>query len=337
LQPLPWWLEWDGWEDAAALPALKGGTAVLTCDCGARFEVDDALAGQEITCPECQQPLKAPGRGSAPPRTSGLALASVVLALVGAFTVVGTLAAVCFGLAALVRIRRHRDRLAGAGFAVFGVVAGLTFTALTLFALSRNELFGLGGWLREHTMAGQVDTTGPLTVDVPGGASITRPSEKWGRVARGQGDDPAVGHLQTDRDLLLLNVSRYAYVDVKADRNNNRLPIDTYCDLVMGDFRPRVAPGLDEDGPFGAFSEPEPQGPWQPSRSGDFDVRERAVKVRRGGQVWIFLIRVYRKTDDPGATTPIYVVRGYTQARSYARNEAELRRAMDSFRVPPGR
>ena len=29
----------------------------LTCDCGARFELEEALAGQSVSCPECQQVL----------------------------------------------------------------------------------------------------------------------------------------------------------------------------------------------------------------------------------------------------------------------------------------
>src|SRR4051812_13283476 len=52
----------------------------LTCACGARFEVEDTLAGQEVSCPECQQPLKAPALQRVPLRTSGFALASAQLA-----------------------------------------------------------------------------------------------------------------------------------------------------------------------------------------------------------------------------------------------------------------
>src|SRR5262245_8798641 len=147
----------------------------LTCDCGARFEVEDTLAGQEVSCPECQHPLKVPAQGAAPPRTSLYALASAVLALIGAFTVVGTAAAVVLGVAALVSIARHRPRLTGVGFAAFGIGAGAVFTALTLFALGRGELFGFGDALRERTMADQVDLTGPLEVRGRGFA-LTRPS-----------------------------------------------------------------------------------------------------------------------------------------------------------------
>src|SRR5579872_6625985 len=106
----------------------------LTCDCGARFEVEDTLAGQEVSCPECQQPLKAPALQGLPVRTSALAIASAVLALAGAFTVVGTVAAVVLGVAAQVSIRRHRERLAGYWLASFGIFAGVNLTVLMLLA-----------------------------------------------------------------------------------------------------------------------------------------------------------------------------------------------------------
>src|SRR5262249_51230227 len=76
------------------------------CDCGARFEVEDDLAAREVSCPECQARLTVPARASAPPRTSLLALASAILALVGAFTVLGTVAAVVLGGLALAEIGR---------------------------------------------------------------------------------------------------------------------------------------------------------------------------------------------------------------------------------------
>src|SRR5262249_53492051 len=149
-----------------------------------------------------------PARPSAPPRTSLLALASAILALVGAFTVLGTVAAVVAGVWALGAIARDRQRLTGAGFALFGIVAGLAFTALTLFALRTNELFGLGGYVRERAMASRVDTSGPLAVSGTDW-TITRPSEKWGRVKGDRSDDPAVWHLQSQRDLVLMNLSQH--------------------------------------------------------------------------------------------------------------------------------
>ena len=123
---------------------------MLTCACGARFEVDDSLAGQEVLCPECQQPVRATDAGRPPRVTSAWALASVLLALLGAFTVVGTIIAVVLGLIALVSIRRQRDRVTGSGFAVFGVCLGLLFTVLTIVAMNAVDLFGLESWLRDR-------------------------------------------------------------------------------------------------------------------------------------------------------------------------------------------
>src|SRR5262245_57704151 len=106
----------------------------LSCACGARFEVEETLAGQAVTCPDCREPVQAPQAGGGAARTSGFAVASTVLALVGAFTLIGTVAAVVLGLVALVSVARNPGRVAGAGYAVFGIVAGVVFTALTLFA-----------------------------------------------------------------------------------------------------------------------------------------------------------------------------------------------------------
>src|SRR4051812_32084289 len=131
------------------MPCAPDGRAApmslsLTCACGARFELDDTFAGQEVHCPDCQQKLQAPGLSgpASARRTSDWALASMVLALVGAFTVLGTVAAVLCGVVGLIRIGRDRDRVAGAGFALFGIVAGVIFTALTVFALVSGDLFG---------------------------------------------------------------------------------------------------------------------------------------------------------------------------------------------------
>src|SRR5436305_15090380 len=85
-----------------------GMTLSLTCACGVHLEVDETFAGQTITCPDCQRPLRVPDARQTPRRTSGLALASLVLALAGALTVLGTLAGVLLGGLALLAIPRHR-------------------------------------------------------------------------------------------------------------------------------------------------------------------------------------------------------------------------------------
>src|SRR2546423_14593459 len=101
-------------------------TLSLTCACGARLEIDDKFAGQPINCPDCQRALQAPAAQAAGGgrRTSGLALASILLALIGAFTIVGTLAAAVLGVVALLRIARKRHPPARRGHAFAGILLG---------------------------------------------------------------------------------------------------------------------------------------------------------------------------------------------------------------------
>src|SRR5260370_353488 len=79
----------------------------LSCPCGARFEVEESLARQTVSCPECQQPVQAPAVTRRPLRTSGWAVTGVVTGLVLAFTGIGTILAILFGILALVSISRN--------------------------------------------------------------------------------------------------------------------------------------------------------------------------------------------------------------------------------------
>jgi hypothetical protein len=306
----------------------------LTCACGARFEVEDTLAGQEVACPDCQQPLRAPALRHVPLRTSGYALASTVLVLVGAFTVVGTVLGVLLGVAALVSIARNRERVTGAGFAVFGIVAGILFTTLTALVLSNHELFGIDARVREQTLGRQVDATGPLEVVLPDkGFAITRPSPRWGRVKGNQIDDEAVSRFQENRDLLLVQLARYVFIDVRVVRHVPFLTLDQCQSTVQEDFGPQ--------GPGNPFAAPE-DGDRPPVQAllesdrrlppvGPVEVRESTWQVRSGSRKYTFLVRQYKKPNGP-----LYIVRGYTQKRRFdSAVKEELERALESFRVLP--
>jgi hypothetical protein len=303
---------------------------MLTCACGTRFEVDESLAGQEVLCPECQQPLRAPAAERTPRLTSGWALASVLLALIGAFTVIGTVAAVIIGLVALVSIARHRDRVAGTGFAVFGICLGLLFTVLTLVAFNASDLFGLETWLRERNMAEKIDTSGPLEVVLGGpGFAITRPTEKWGQIHGKESGDAAVDDLQTDLDLLLAQVSRHAFIDVRTLPGGN-LPTLHQCQQeILAEFEVERGPR----DPFDPNDGPPPrvqrldQGRQLPRKDG-MDARETEVEMVRAGKPWHFIIRFYRR-----GTGPIYVVRAYAPKRRFADIKGELETALESFRI----
>jgi hypothetical protein len=311
---------------------------MLTCDCGARFEADDSLAGQEVACPECQQPVKVPAREKVAPRTSAYALASLVVALVGAFTP-ATLVAVVLGIAGLVSITRHRDRLTGAGFAVAGIVLGMIFGGLTLFAFSTGELFGLGGWMRERSLAGQIDTDGPLEVEAADkGFMITRPTVKWGQVRDGQLEDPALAPLQKDLDLLLVQPSRYACLDVRKLGDAGGPGLESYREQVLREFQaqphPRRGPFApdDEDGPVLPRHVSVRESKRLPDANG-MQGWELNLDVQTVGQHWRYLVRIHRR----GEAGPVYMVRGYCKRQQWPRMEDELVRGVDSFRILPAR
>lgn len=309
----------------------------LTCVCGARFELDDTLAGQNVTCPECQQALKAPTLRHLPRRTSGLALASVVLALVGAFTGIGSAVAVILGGMALAGIARQREQLAGVGLALFGIIAGLAFTALFVFAIFIPELLGFAGYMRKQMLADKVDITGKLEyIDQAKGFTITRPSKEWGLIPGKEIDDPILQPiLHKDADVLLVQTARYVFVDVRSHVVNNARSIDQEQQNVLDEFKPEQP-----DIPFG------PRGPRvQPSEFihptgyvekhqrqldlGDgVQGREVQVEVQCGGRRLHFLIRLYLSRGR------VYIVRAFAKdSRSFTNTRPEFDKILDSFEL----
>jgi hypothetical protein len=305
---------------------------MLTCACGTRFEVDDSLAGQEILCPECQQPLKAPAAERPTQVTSGWALASVLLALMGAFTVVGTIVAVVFGVVALVSISRHRDRLTGAGFAVFGICLGVLFTVLTVVALNAADVFGLESWMRERTMAKKIDTTGPLEI-VQGikGFAITRPTEKWGQVHSNVSDDPAVGVLQNNLDLLLMQIPRHAFIDVRVLPGGPFMTLDQCEAGVLAELETQHRPHnhFDEDeDDFAPATRMRRLGGGRLEAKDGMEGRETEVELRCAGKPWHVIVRLYRRGN-----SRIYIVRAYAPKRRFTEVHSELETALESFRI----
>jgi hypothetical protein len=301
----------------------------LTCDCGARFEVEATLAGQTVACPECQEPIKAPAAQRPPLRTSACALASFICALVGAFTIVGTVAAVVLGVIGVVSILRHRDRLAGLGFAAFGIVAGLLFTGLTIFAFSNKEVFGMGNWARAQSLAPIVDNSGPLEVARPAFA-ITRPAETWG-VLTATPKDPIVKAMDNKSDLALVEMFSYAFIDVKIDSIPRGRDLAAYQQQLVWDLNPRrsnVFGESDESGGPQVISKVIRSDDVRPPTLGNgFTEREAVLEVSSGRQTWTMLVHLYLK----GQT--VYVVRCYVPKTHFARVESDFHKALDSFTV----
>jgi hypothetical protein len=313
----------------------------LTCDCGARFELDDGLAGKQVPCPGCQQPLETPSAAATvgAPRTSSFALASIVFALVGAFSVAGTVLAVILGCVALMQIRWRAGRVGGSMLAVVGIVAGLALTALTLLLLARPNLIPVDVWIRQRTMASQVDSTGALEVLTRDGSVVLRrPSAAWGRVQRERSEDPAVENLQHSRELLLSHLGRHAFLDV--GRLSGEGPLTAFTPYVEADLQPR-RPSLMGDDELDAAMDFRPlQAVAGWPRNLDpverWQVREWYLDKFCGGQKWRFLIRVYKKQSIGGlrGKEPIYVVRGYAPKNRFDAVKDELIAAMDNIFLP---
>jgi hypothetical protein len=313
----------------------------LVCSCGARFELEDTLAGQEVLCPECAQPLKAPALPRPPVRTSMLALTSAVLAVTGALTVVGTVAAVVCGILALVQISRQRERLAGAGLALFGIVFGLLFTAVTVLAITSTEWFDIGGKLRQGMLSDQVNTGGELVERISDkGFTLTRPSRKWGVARDKRIDDPFVKLFEEPSDIMLVQTARYVFVDARCERG--KFQSMDFCQQQvldrLGEGQQDGKPLREEDGPKVARVRlitsrrlPPPLDD-RDKEMPDVDGRELEVDVGAGAQSWRFLIRLY-KTE----TNRLYILRAYGAAPRFRQAETELRQVLDSFRIIPPR
>jgi hypothetical protein len=296
----------------------------LSCPCGAGFEVEDTFAGQAIACPDCGAALKVPPLRPPRLRTSGLALASVVLALVGAFTVVGTAVAAVLGAAALVSIARHRDRLGGAGYAVLGIVLGTGLTALTGFVLSNGEVFDR---LRERVAGGEVDTTGPMEVVRPReGYAITRPSRAWGVATPDYAREMNAGD-----DLLLVNPARLAFLQVSR-AETPRETLDQFRDRYLDGYRLDRPDGPKKLDDFNHFTEYQLRETKRlPPRDGA-EVAEALFDVKQAGQSLTYQVRFVK----PRGGTAVYVIAVWTHRRRLEQIEPEVRQALDSFRLLGG-
>jgi hypothetical protein len=322
----------------------------LTCDCGARFDVDESLAGQSVTCPECQAAVKAPAAHRPVVRTSGFALASFLLAIVGAFTVVGTAAAVVLGLLAVLFILRDRERQAGLGFAVCGIVLGVVFTGLTLWSLSTGELFGLGSTLRRNQMADQLDPIDPKAplVIAENGFSITRPSIKWQRAKKDFQYLMVQPLLRTEAVLLLVQPDLYAFIDVQVEADGRTG--ESMDDYILNRMKPipthSNGGGKDKAKDKGKPAQKDDEDHEEPSRLGEplrvasrelpadgpvQQAHETTVEQTVDGKTWTLLIRTYRTVGGR-----LFIVRGFAEKARFSRVKDELEKALDSFQVVKG-
>lgn len=298
----------------------------LSCACGARFEVEETVARQTVSCPECQRGLQVPSLERAPPRTSGYALASTILALVLMFTGIGTILAVVLGLVGLLRISRQRGRIVGTGYALFGILWGLLFTALFAFAVLQGELFGLGDAVRERIIGGEVERDGPLEVKRPGnGYAITRASPRW-TVAT-----PALAEKLTDNrtDLVLVNLSRDAYIDIGTETLGADTSFDDYRESVLDRFRE----GRQKPENFGKFqtrfTNLRVRRQERLPATEDVENAEILLDVKMSGVPLTYLLRMVH----PRGSDTVYLIYAWSNRRKFPGLEPEFRQCLDSFRL----
>ena len=307
-------------------------SSVLTCDCGARFGVDALAPGQQVRCPECGQSLEPRPHELPPPRPSWLALSALALALVGGFTVVGSLAGVALGAVALLRLRRHPRQLTGSGFATSAIIIGLAMTVVSLALLSVRDRLSFGAWLRGRALTGQVEPAGLTAVTSRDGVCLlTLPSADWLRFKGGAGGDPGIDDIQQKRDALLVNLRLRAYADLTLDPATRGPNLSSYYHALVSEMQPPPAD------PFGDDEVPGRKRPPPPRFIRDqavepvdgFQGHEWLLEVQRGDRAWRLLVRAYRQKSGP-----VYVARAYAPRGRFAEVEAGLRELLDGVRFP---
>ena len=103
------------------------------------------------------------------PRTSGLAIASLVLGILSLFlNVLASIPAIICGILALIGIKNSRGRLTGKGLAISGIVTSLVFSLLlrfcSFFSTCWGSMLGLPLFLPSvHSVAVNKPTFGSLT------------------------------------------------------------------------------------------------------------------------------------------------------------------------------
>jgi len=292
----------------------------VTCSCGARLEIDDKFAGKSVPCPDCQRPLNTTVAEQARELpVSGLAITSLVLATAGALTVLGSLAAVGVGIAAMRQIAREPKRFSGINIARAGTILGGVFTLVVLAALMSNDAFGVDALLRVFRHASDLDyKTGPggqLTISQTNGDHnflLQRPSSSWGKL-KTKGDDKdllMLVNLRSDAHLVCMSIAaedKQGALDKAADRFRQ-------SDL----FRY-----------LGRSGDTNAQSPELEAKKVPENDSELTVDVRLGGYDRTFLLRVVKMQKGGD----MFLLAGGARKGRFGRTVDEIRRSFDSFKI----
>lgn len=301
-------------------------TLPLTCACGARLEVDESFAGKGITCPDCNRPLVAPPPVKPPTRTSGLALASLLLALVGAFTFVGTLAAIVSGYLALRQIERAPHALGGRRLARAGMILGGVFTILTVAACFTMERFGLDGLLRTLELSGNIEYGPEPRLNSSGqdvGFRIDRPGAAWGRLKAS--NTASLRGRESVQEMVLFSVWDDAQIVCLANSVDPRLPLEACrqegLDLLRNSRLVRFLARLRPEDPA------PPVGDFRDLKELASEKQEFYIDMRLAGVERTFLVQVVRQGSRLG------VVAGGSRKKRFTSLEEQIRAGASSFKL----
>ncbi len=192
----------------------------VTCQCGAKLELDDAFVGKDVPCPDCSRPLatKLPVPQPVPPpldlpdyrRTSALAVYSFTTSLVLGFAGFGIIG-IALGMYALRAIGQRPRKLSGVKLAKAGIIIGSVLTLLSVVQYFLPTVAGLDRLLREFKFVDRLQYTNSDVYKVASqqrDLSVARPSPAWARL-KTPGKLPE--NVWAD-DIILINVARNAFV-----------------------------------------------------------------------------------------------------------------------------
>ncbi|MFO0879844.1 MAG: hypothetical protein U0840_21060 [Gemmataceae bacterium] len=311
---------------------------VCTCDCGARFEVADSPGDVPPCCPECGQPVTVAHQSGPEARLDWLALASVLLAITGACTVVGSLLGSLVGLAALLRIRTSKHPRRGASLALAGVGMGLGFAALSWMLLRSEASEGVAAWLRRVRLIGQVETTIPAQITSRDGlCQLPRPRGDWLQLRPGFSPDSSIDELVARRDVVLMLPRYRAMLDLSRETENIQPTLADQRLTILDELAAPRRPLLGDDDQENPLRTPPSVPVEETSRElpevDGYRAYEWSFALRRGGQHWQFLIRAYRPRGVRGSTA-FYLLRLYAPVHHYRKVEEEFRAIANSVRFP---
>jgi hypothetical protein len=294
----------------------------LTCTCGAKLEIDDKFAGKIITCPDCDKQLSTAPEQVWAARTSGYAIASLIFALVGPFTLIAPLLAIACGAFALSHITRQPEAVGGKRFALAGIILGSLFAILSLAAYLSPEVLRVDGLFRLIEFGKKLEYPSDLEIKIGSDEEvlkfvITRPNRSWGKA---QGDDLILVQPWNDACVVCVN-ERYDQTGEESEIVLQR-GLDLFLESDLAKSIWDATNKKDEDRP--KFREPKTI----ESPDASMQIYEMLVDLSKVQPPRTFLVRVVKMDG-----RKLFVVAGGTRQSRFARMEPELRQIVESYKL----